>query len=385
MKSLGQHEDLNELVLLSTCNRTEFIFSSEQQGAGVIIDFLTNEANIPASELRGFLYELEEVEAMQHLFRVASGLNSLVLGETQILGQVKDAFDQAIKFNTSGSNFLRIYQQMLQCAKAVRHETDIGRGSLSVSFIAVQLARNIFSSFHDKNVLLIGAGEMCELAGVHFHEAGVARINVSNRSFDKADKLAKRFGGRGYTLDKLEEAAAEADIILASTGAQEYVLTYDIVKRLYKNRKRPLFLIDIAVPRDIDPRVNNINEVFLYNIDALNKIAQENQKTRNQAVEFAEKIIEVQIEEFHNNQYIANLGPIISSLKDRSQQLQTTELERLFRRNEHLSDNDRKAIEQSVNLIVNKILHDPIISLREGVKKERSSRVINVFKDFFNL
>ena len=385
VNELMHGDTIDELVLLSTCNRTEFIFRSEHHGQQKVIDFLSKEGNIDASELKDYIYELDDFEALQHLFRVASGLNSLVLGETQILGQVKTAFDIAIEQKTSSGNFLQIYQQMLQCAKAVRRETEIGRGSLSVSFIAVQLAKNIFSSFHDKNVLLIGAGEMCDLAGVHFNEAGVANIDVANRSLDKAQALANKFSGRAYSLDELEEACANADIILSSTGAQEYVLTYDIVSHMYKKRQRPLFLIDIAVPRDIDPKVNDINDVFLYNIDALNKIAQENQQTRNHAAEEAERIVEAQIEDYRDNLYIANLGPIISSLQQRSHEFKGNELARLFRRNEHFSVEDQKAIEQSVNLIVNKILHEPIISLREGVKKERSSRIINVFKDFFNL
>ena len=385
IKELRAIDDLDEFALLSTCNRTEFLFRSDHNGAQKILDFLCAKGGIEEKELKEYIYELDEFEALSHLYRVGSGLNSLVVGETQILGQVKNAFEDSIEKEISGNSFLKIYQSMLQCAKAVRRGTDIGKGSLSVSFIAVQLAKNIFSSFHDKRVLLVGAGEMCELAGVHFNEAGVESINVVNRSLDRAEKLAAKFEGKAFPLDKLVEAATEADIILSSTGADDFVLTYELIAPLVQKRREPLFLIDIAVPRDIDPKLNDLDDVFLYNIDDLNLIAQENQKSRNKAVHKAEEIIDKQVDEFRQGIFTANLGPVISSLKKRSEEVKVEELEKLFRKNQHMTDEDRKSIERSVNLIVNKILHDPIISLREGVKKERSSRVISVFKDFFNL
>ena len=378
-------EDLEELVLLSTCNRTEFLFRSDHKGRNKVLSYLSTIGGISENELKEFIYELDEFEALQHLYRVGSGLNSLVLGETQILGQVKTAFEDAMDKNLTGNNFLRIYQNMLQCAKAVRRETEIGKGSLSVSFIAVQLAKNIFSSFHNTKVLLIGAGEMCELAGVHFNEAGVAAINVANRSQENAKKLADKFNGQTYTLEELPQACEEADIILASTGADSFVLNYDMISKIHSKRRRPLFLIDIAVPRDIDPQVNDLDDIFLYNIDDLNEIAQENQKSRNLAVAKANDIVDEHIEEFRSNLFTANLGPVIVSLKKRSQTIKEEELAKLARKNEHLSDEDLKAIERTMDLIVNKILHDPIISLREGVKKEKSSRIITVFRDFFNL
>ncbi|MCM8540976.1 MAG: glutamyl-tRNA reductase [Lentisphaeraceae bacterium] len=385
IKELKESNELDEFALLSTCNRTEFLFRSDHNGDQTIIDFLCKRGDISESELKDYIYELHEFDALSHLYRVGAGLNSLVVGETQILGQVKNAFEDAIEKEISGNSFLKIYQSMLQCAKAVRRGTDIGKGSLSVSFIAVQLAKNIFSSFHDKKVLLVGAGEMCELAGIHFNEAGVANINVVNRSLDKGEKLAAKFEGKAFPLDQLAEASKGADIILSSTGADDFVLTYDLISPIALKRREPLFLIDIAVPRDIDPKLNELNEIFLYNIDDLNLIAQENQKSRNNAVSKAEEIIDQQVDEFRQGIFTANLGPVISSLKKRSEEVKAEELEKLFRKNQHMTDEDRKSIERSVNLIVNKILHDPIISLREGVKKERSSRVINVFKDFFNL
>ncbi|MCM8528481.1 MAG: glutamyl-tRNA reductase, partial [Lentisphaeraceae bacterium] len=325
IKELKSSNELEEFALLSTCNRTEFLFRSDHNGAQEIIDFLCRKGDISEKELKEYIYELDEFEALSHLYRVGSGLNSLVVGETQILGQVKNAFEDAIEKEISGNSFLKIYQSMLQCAKAVRRGTDIGKGSLSVSFIAVQLAKNIFSSFHDKKVLLVGAGEMCELAGIHFNEAGVESINVVNRSLDKAEKLAAKFDGQAFPLDKLTEAASKADIILSSTGADGFVLTYDLISPIALKRREPLFLIDIAVPRDIDPKLNELNEIFLYNIDDLNLIAQENQKSRNKAVSKAEEIIDTQVDEFRQGIFTANLGPVISSLKKRSEEVKAEE------------------------------------------------------------
>ena len=222
-------DELDEIVLLSTCNRTELLFRGEHKGRDRVLDFLSASGDVSKDELKSHIYELDDYEALQHVYRVAAGLNSLVLGETQILGQVKTAFEDAFDSNTAGNNFLRIYQNMLQCAKAVRHKTEIGKGSLSVSFIAVQLAKNIFSSFHDTKVLLIGAGEMCELAGVHFNEAGVSAINVANRTKENASKLADKFSGKAFSLDELQEACSDADIILTSTGSDSYVLTKELI------------------------------------------------------------------------------------------------------------------------------------------------------------
>lgn len=385
IKKLSKGNDIIELVLLSTCNRTEFLYRTDHNGKDKILKFLAESGCTEINELKNYLYILDEFEALQHLFRVASGLNSLVIGETQILGQVKNAFEDAMERKTSGNNFLQVYQQMLQCAKAVRRGTEIGKGSLSVSFIAVQLAKNIFSSFHDKKVLLVGAGEMCELAGVHFNEAGVESINVANRTIENAEKLAAKFGGKAFLLEDLEKAAKESDIILSSTGSPDYVITKDLIGKIIPKREHPLFLIDIAVPRDIDPKVDNFNDVFLYNIDALNKIAQENQQARNQAVKKAEDIVLNKIEDYKKGQYTANLGPVITSLKQRSEEIKQEELAKLWRKNEHFTDEDKKVIERCLSLVINKIQHDPIISLRQGVQKEQSSRIITVFKDFFNL
>ncbi len=300
-------DNISEFVMISTCNRTEFIFNGEKS---ILEQYLIKEGQLKDSDLQNFFYSYQDYQALDHLFRVASGLDSLVLGEAQILGQVKDAFELSFEQNYATANFANIYQQMLQCARQVRRDTEIGKGSLSVSFIAVQLSKNIFSHLSGKKVLLVGAGEMCELAGVHFYEAGVDQIMVTNRSFDRAQNLADKFKGKAFPLEQIEEAMWEADIILSSTGSPDYVITEGMVNGIMSKRKEPLFLIDIAVPRDIEPAIDKISsDVFLYNIDDLNKIAEENRKKRGRAFGRAEEIVKTKFANSAKNKLSHPLVP----------------------------------------------------------------------------
>ena len=387
LNQLKAEANIDELVILSTCNRTEFIYHSEHEGSPELLSkFITDHAEISEEEFKAHFYNLEDIDALHHVFSVASGLNSLVIGETQILGQLKEAFDHSVEVGYTTSNFNNIYQKVLQCAKRVQRETEISKGSMSVSYIAVQLAINIYDSLTSKNVLLIGAGEMCELAGVHFQEAGVRSINVVNRSIDKAKNLAGKFNGQSYSLDQLEEAATKADIILSSTASKDYIITKDLVQKILKKRKgAPLFLIDIAVPRDIDPAVNDFYDVYIYNIDDLEKIVKENRNSRNMHIKKAERIVSEEINSFKNDMYTAGLGPVIVSLKERVNETKLEELKKLYNKNPDMPEDLKKQIERSMDLLINKVLHDPIISLREGVQKDEDNKLIKIFKDFFNL
>ncbi|MDD7985610.1 glutamyl-tRNA reductase [Lentisphaera marina] len=375
-------DSLSEFVLISTCNRTEFIFNGEQS---ILEKYLMEVGSLQESDFESFFYRYNDYEALEHLFRVASGLDSLVVGEVQILGQVKSAFELSFEQNYATANFAHIYQQMLKCARQVRRDTEIGKGSVSVASIAVQLSKNIFDHLSGKKVLLIGAGEMCELAGVHFFEAGVDQIMVANRSVENAEKLADKFKGKAFSLDQLEDAVWDADIILSSTGSPSYVLEKDLIKGAMSKRREPMFLIDIAVPRDIDPKINDLTDVFVYNIDDLNKIAEENRKKRGRAFGRAEEIVETKLKEFREEQALSSVGPLINSFRERLHGIKDDEQEKLFRKLSHLSDSDKDAINKSLHQIVNKLLHDPIITLRDEVKRDDSSRLVKVFKDLFNL
>ena len=375
-------DTLSELVLISTCNRTEFIFNGD---AEKLKQYILERGGLEAAELDEFFYELKDHEALAHLFRVASGLDSLVLGEAQILGQVKSAFELSFDQNFANANFAHIYQQMLNCARQVRRDTEIGKGSLSVAYIAVQLSRNIFDHLSGKKVLLVGAGEMCDLAGVHFYEAGVDEIIVANRNTENAKKLADKFHGRSFGLDQLAEAAQDADIILSSTGSPDYVIHRELIEKLMKKRKEALFLIDIAVPRDIDPEINELTDVFVYNIDDLNKISEENRRKRGRAFGVAEEIVERKLTEFREEQAVSAVGPLINSFRERLHGIKDEEQAKLFRRLPDLSPAQQEAINKSYNQMVNKLLHDPIITLRDEVRRDKSSRLVKVFKDLFNL
>lgn len=376
----------HELMLLSTCNRTEIIFAGAESQIAAVEEFIQNIAGDQFSEqeLNSFLYRYHDEQALHHLFRLASGLDSLVVGEAQILGQLKAAFELSNENDLIASSFTNLYQQILRCARTVRRDTEIGRGLVSVASVAVQMAQNIFSSLLDKKVLLLGAGEMCELAGVHFREAGVAEINVANRSVANADKLANKFCGRSYSLDQLSEAILASDIILSSTGSPEPVITRQLIKNLLPKRSRPLFFIDIAVPRDIEPEVNQLHDVFLYNIDDLNSIIEQNRQSRMSAVHEAEAIVAKMMKAYYAERATEEIAPLISSLRARFHSLKDEELSKLTRKND-FSPGQQEQIERSFNLLINKILHDPTITLRQGAAKGKSSRISSIFKELFNL
>ena len=378
------HAGVAELAIVSTCNRSEIYYLPGPGAREAVDQFLATSSNLSLDELESSLYRHDEEAALAHLFRVASGMESLVLGETQILGQVKEAFEAALASGHASSGFGRIYQQTLLCAKAVRRDTELGRGLTSVASIAVQLARSIFGSLAGRRVLLVGAGEMCELAATHFHDAGVSVIDCANRTEAKAEALASRFNGRGWPLDSLALAARDADILLCSTGASSAVITQPLVRELMKHRSSPLFLIDIAVPRDVDPEVNRIPEVFVYDMDALQKVAQENRSARERALSQAEEIVLSSLEAVRRDEETASLGPLIASFRQRTSGVKAEELEKLFRRGD-FSDEQKKAVERTFDLVLNKLMHDPIITLREGVKRDNPSRVVQAFRDFFNL
>ena len=378
---------VEEVVLVSTCNRTEVIYREKDAGSqDRIREVLCAGGNVRQEALDQYFYSYSGRPALVHLFRVASGLDSMVLGETQILGQTKNAFELSFKNGYSKGCFHQIYQRMLNAAKAVRSETGVTKGSVSISSMAVQLAKNIFDSLDDKTIALIGAGEMCELAAENFKKSRVRDIHVINRNLTKAVRLAERFSGSAHVLDELPQVIAGTDIILSSVASDEPILSYENVREVMQRRKRLLFIIDIAVPRNVDARVNRLPDVYLYNIDDLQQLISDNMKERHKEGALAEKLIQKKIDGLLSlNGKLA--GELILSLQERATNIKNKELERLFHRHRNFSDEDKQRVEQSVNLIINKILHDPIISLRRGLHNGKTSDnyVMRRFKDFFNL
>jgi glutamyl-tRNA reductase len=293
---------ISEGIIISTCNRVELCAVSREPEVGVaqLKRFLSDYHGIFPDELYPHLYEYQGEEAIRHLFRVASSLDSMVIGEPQILGQIKTAYGYGSEFKTAGLILNRFFHKAFSVAKRVRTETDIASNAVSVSFAAVELARKIFGSLEDKTVLLIGAGEMCELAARHFVNNGASSVLVTNRTFERAEKLAAEFGGRAIAFDDFPYHLQQVDIVLTSTGAPNFILGPKKVEEVLRQRRnKPMFFIDIAVPRDIDPKVNSLDNVYLYDVDDLQGVVQANLKERHKEAKKAEGIIDQEIGQFH--------------------------------------------------------------------------------------
>ncbi|MBO8127379.1 MAG: glutamyl-tRNA reductase [Firmicutes bacterium] len=390
LKSLLAKETLSEAVILSTCNRTEVYAvceSSAVRGLSEIKEFLaeTSEAKV---DLDRHIYNLVDLEVVQHLFRVVSSLDSMILGEAQILGQVKNALHQALEYNSISAHLAKLFRQAIEVGKRIRTETEIGESAVSISYAAVELARKIFGEIKGRTVLVIGAGEMSELTVKTLAAHGVDSVLVANRTRSRAEELAKRFKGRAVDYDALTENMAKADIIISSTGAPHTVIKRDMVKQAMRlRRNRPLFMIDIAVPRDIEESIHNLSNVYLYNIDDLENVVEANLAKREQQVEKAEAIINEEIEKFSKWWSSRQVVPVIKALRSYGHSIRIQELERLFNRLPELSEKEKECITSATNLIVNKILHQPVVSLKEEASRSREKGILYtaLLERLFNL
>src|SRR3954467_3818776 len=362
MSVLKDKKRILENVIISTCNRTEIYAVVDQLHTGryYVKEFLAEWFEIEQAEFTPFLFVYEQDGAMEHLFKVTSGLDSLVLGETQILGQVRTSFLLAQEGNTVGSVFKHLFKQAITLAKRAHSETDIGANAVSVSYAAVELAKKIFGSLENKHVLIFGAGKMGELAAQNLHGNGVKQVTVINRTFEKAQDLAGRFSGKARTLAELEKSLAEADILISSTGAKDFVISKEMMIRVEKKRKgKPLFMVDIAVPRDLDPRIAELENVFLYDIDDLEGIVEANLQERKKAAEKIMLMIEKEIVEF--KQWLGTLGvvPVISALREKAHDIQAETMVSLERKLPNLSERDLKVLNKHTKSIINQLLKDP--------------------------
>ena len=368
LHKLKQISQIREAMYLATCNRVEVLARIEDMEGGIeqLKTFILSHGNLTLEELQSCLYVYRGDDAVRHLFRVASSLDSMIMGEPQILGQVKDAYHQCVEHKASGIILNKLLHHTFRVAKRVRTETGIANNAVSVSFAAVELAKKIFGFLDGKSVLIIGAGEMSELAARHLMANGVNRIIVANRSYENAVRLANDYHGEPIDLDLLDEKLKEVDIIISSTAAPGYVITPEIIVSALRRRKnRLMFMIDIAVPRDIDPAVGDIDNVYLYNIDNLQEIVDDNMKIRLKEAEKAETIISEEILSFSNWLSTLKVVPTIVSLKRKAEDIIAGELERSDTWVRNLNDDDREKVKSIASSIVNKILHDPIMSLKE--------------------
>jgi len=388
MEALKNKKSILENVIISTCNRTEIYVIGDQLHTSryYVKEFLSEWFGIDKEEFSKYLFFYEGDGAVEHLFQVTCGLNSMVLGETQILGQVRSSYMLAQEQQTIGTVSNHLFKQALTLAKKAHAETEINTNAVSVSYAAVELAKKIFGSLKGKNVLILGAGKMGELAIQNLHSNGADSVTVINRTFEKAVNLADRFNGTPKKLEELQCALVEADILITSTGAKDFVVTQEMMSAVNKVRKgRPIFMVDIAVPRDLDPALAELENVFLYDIDDLEDIVQANLAERKLAAEKIELMVEAEIVEF--NQWLNMLGvvPVISALREKALGIQAETMVSLERKLPHLSERDRKVLNKHTKSIINQMLKDPILYAKELADEQNSKEALNNFVKIFRL
>ena len=364
LRALLDQAGVSEAVVLSTCNRTELYVSAESDSGDPLRRWIAEFHGIEPGEVAPYLYLHKDHAAVKHLLRVASGLDSLVLGEPQILGQVKQAYQTASDAGATTKILRRLFQHSFAAAKQVRTDTGIGDSPVSVAFAAVSLARQIFADLSDQSALLIGAGETIELAARHLHQHGIGQLIVANRTVARAQELADQFGAQAVSLTEIPNQLAKADIVIASTASPLPILGKGTVERALKQRRhRPIFMVDIAVPRDIEPEVNELADVYLYTVDDLQEVIQDNMRSRQQAAEQAVEIIDFQVEEFMAWLRSLDAVDLIQGYRAHAQAIRDEVLDKAQR----LLDNGRPAdevLKYLANTLTNKLLHTPSTQMR---------------------
>ena len=382
------YPEIQEVLYYTTCNRVEVLCVTEAVDAlpGVLSSFFARHPEVSSSALADSLYLYRDEEAVRHLFRVASSLDALVVGEPQILGQVKEAYRQATKHKATGAILNRLLHKTFSVAKRVRTETGIGDHAVSVSYAAVALGKKIFGDLRGKSVLLLGAGEMAELALEHLKSQGVENITIANRTLERGLRLAQRFSGQAVTLEELETQLLAPDVLLSSTGSDSYLLTREQVKiAMRRRRQRPLFMIDIGVPRDLDPRINDLDNVYLYNIDDLKEVVEENRERRKMASIQAERMVAAETLKFIDWLKTLKVYPTIISLREKAQAICQAELNRTLGHLGTITPDQAEALKMLTESITNKFLHDPIVFLKGNHHRQRGQSELVLLRRIFNL
>ncbi len=381
-------EKIAGCVILSTCNRTEIYAASKDVNAALseIWNLLADESGMEVEELQNYLYNLTCQQAIAHLFKVSAGLDSMIVGETEILGQVARAYQIASENSASNSVLNVLFQKALKVGKQVRTETRIGYGVSSVGSAAVELAKQTFGDIQNCSVLLIGAGEMGELVARNMAANSASEVMVCNRSHDKAQKLALQFDGCAAPFEKLFDCICLADLVVSCTAATDYIITKEQLASLIKTRGgKPIFLIDLAVPRDIEQESNQLENVHLYNIDDLQSIVDENLKERKLEAEKAEKIVGKAINNFLKWLNSCSAVPVIKALCEKGEEIRDAELEKALRKFSPLTEREEKVLRSMANSIVNKLLHSPIIQLRKHSQTEQGHLYAEILRNLFDL
>jgi glutamyl-tRNA reductase len=384
LQEIAGLENVREAAILSTCNRTELYCASQTDTLDPVTDWLCTFHGLRKDTLLPHLYSFEGADAVRHMLRVAAGLDSMILGEPQILGQMKDSFQEASRAGSLDTLVSRLFQHTFSVAKQIRTDTAIGASPVSVAFAAVSLARQIFGNLEEQTTLLIGAGETIELAARHLDEHGIGKMVIANRTLERAQQLAIQFNAYGIALEQIPAHLAEADIIISSTGSPSFILDMHMVRKALRSRKhRPVFMVDIAVPGDIDPEVAGLNDVYHYTVDDLQQVIDENMKSRREAAEQAEDIIEVQTGHFMDWLKSLDAVPAIRAYRDHASAIGDAELVKA--RQQLASGADpHQVLESLARNIINKLAHDPSVNLRQAVEQGQTS-LLETVRTLFSL
>jgi glutamyl-tRNA reductase len=388
LEKLKELPHVREVMLFSTCNRVEILLvaGNRPETVEAVKKFIADFNQIPVASFEKNLYVLEGDDAVRHTFLVASSLDSMIVGEPQILGQIKEAYRLAVSKKTPGVILNRLLHRTFSVAKRVRSETGIGDRAVSISYAAIELGRKIFDTLEGRKVLLVGAGEMAELAVEHLirHKAG--KIFVANRTFERGVALAEKFRGLAIRFEEIPDCLLEVDVVISSTGAPDFIITRHQVKPIMRRRRnRPVFFIDVAVPRDIDPQLNRLPNVYVYDIDDLKGVIEENVEDRKKEAVKGERIVDEAVLNFRNWCDSLDIVPTLIALRRKLDALAQAEVEKTLRSLDHLSERDSQSIRKMANALVKKILHDPTLFLKNYSVKAKQSVAVDITRKLFDL
>jgi glutamyl-tRNA reductase len=384
LKDLIQLPQIGEAAILSTCNRTELYCGIETDDQDILIDWIAQEQRLQREDFQPYLYFHTDAETIRHMFRVACGLDSLILGEPQILGQMKSAYQAAAEAGTLGKTLSKLFQHTFTAAKKVRTDTAIGSSPVSVAFAAVRLAQRIFDDLSEQTAILVGAGETIELTARHLAESKIGRLIIANRTYDKAYTVATQFNGFAISLAELPKHLAKADIVVSSTASQLPILGKGGVESALKARKhKPMFMVDLAVPRDIEPEVAQLRDVYLYTVDDLRNTIEENLKSRQEAAKKAEEIIDTEVEHFLGWLRAQGAASTIRDFRDRAHEIRNEALQRA-KQALRCGKSPEEALDLLANLLTNKLIHIPSVQIKQAGIHERHD-LIAAARELFKL
>ena len=380
--------DIIEHTILSTCNRVEIYARANCQDSAIkaIKQFICDFHEVSPVELEDHFYSYRNEEAVEHLFRVSSSLDSMILGEAQILGQVKDAYSLAKDLRSTGLVLNQLFEKAFSIAKKVREETGIAERSVSISSAAVELAQKIFDDLENRTVMLVGTGEMAELAAKHLISYGVKTVYVTSRTYDRAANLARTLNGSALDFEAFKNELHRADIVITSTSAPNFIIKKEIVeKAIHERKNKPIFFIDIAVPRDIEPDVNDLENVYLYDIDDLHVVVSANIKEREKEAENAMNFISQEVTKFNNWVGALDAVPTIVEIRKKAENIRKQEIEKTLKKISHLSEDDKQLLRQMSSSMINKILHKPTIKLKQKTQSEDGHVYLKAIRHLFHL